>query len=201
MRNKKKSGYIMIVAVITALAFISALVIGFSSLLWGNESKDIEVKKASSEVLNEKSVLQQNEEATVNQPSKTETSDVTVKYMTISQDGNVDVVVNYLNPVIGSSDFLVFEVSLGTHSIDLTEFKDIRKFVELRTDTGVVVTEGFEWDVENAGNHHITGTLKITNIIDDKPIIGQDTKSFKLVFKNIPDESEREHLYEGDKLK
>ncbi len=99
-----------------------------------------------------------------------------------------------------SSSKVTFEVSLGTHSIDLTEYKDIRKFVELRTDSGVVITEGFEWVVENAENHHINGILKIKNNIEEKPIIGQDTKSFKLIFKNIPDEGEREHLYEGEKL-
>ncbi len=154
-------------------------------------------EESSSKVTNEKVVLQQKEEAPAEQPNKTETIDITVQYMTISQKGNIDIAVNYLNPLIGSTDVLTFEVSLGTHSIDLTEYKDIRKFVELRTDTGVVVTEGFEWVVENAENHHINGILKIKNNMEEKPIIGQDTKSFKLIFKNIPDEGIREHLYEG----
>lgn len=201
MSYKKRSGYIRIIAVAITLVFVSALVIGIGSSLWSNERKDIEAKGSYSEIPDEKVVLQQKEEAPVEKPSKTGSSDITVKYMTISQKGNIDIAVNYLNPVSGAKDTLAFEVLLGTHSINLTEYKDIRKYVELRTDTGVVVTEGFEWDVENAENHHISGILKIKNDIDGKPIIGQETKSFKLVFKNIPDASEREHLYEGEKLR
>ena len=199
MDYKKRSGYIKIIAVVATLVFVSALVLGVGSSFWRSESKDI--KGSYDEIPDEKALLQQKEEAPVEQPGKTDRSDLTVKYMTISQKGNIDIIVNYLNPISGAKDTLEFEVSLGTHSIDLTGYKDIRKYVELRTDAGVVVNEGFEWDVANAENHHISGILKIKNDIRGKPVVGQDTKSFKLVFKNIPDASEREHLYEGEKLK
>lgn len=206
--RKKRIKYIKIIVIFV----IFVLVIGFLS--WGNKSKGVKVKESSSEAASEKvvlgqkekspsenEVLEQKEEEPVEQESETENANITDQYITISQKGNIDIIVNYLNPVIGSNDVLTFEVSLGTHSIDLTEYKDIRKFVELRTDIGEVVTEGFEWDVENAESHHINGSLKIKNNIEGKPIVGQDTKSFKLIFKDIPDEGEREHLYEGEKLK
>ena len=61
--------------------------------------------------------------------------------MTISQEGNIDIGVNYLNPKTGDKDTLTFEVTLGTHSIDLTEYEDIRKYVELRTDAGVAISD------------------------------------------------------------
>ncbi|KAF5049057.1 hypothetical protein SDC9_58044 [bioreactor metagenome] len=114
--------------------------------------------------------------------------------MTFSQNGNIDIIVNYLNPVIGSSDVLTFEISLGTHSVSLSKYKDISKYVQLITDTGIVISEGFEWDLQNAEDHHTSGILKIKNYIDGKLIVGEDTKSFKLIFKNIPDTSERAYI-------
>lgn len=188
MSYKKKNGYIRIIAIVITLVFVSALLVGIGSYLLGK-------------VPNEKIVLQPNEEITAEHSSKTASSDNTLKYITVSQKGDIDISVKYLNPVIGSKDVLSFEVSLETHSIELTNYKDIRKYVEIRTDVGTVVSEGFEWDLKSSEIHHISGILKIKNIIDEKPIVGQDTKSFKLIFKNIPDGSEREHLYEGEKLR
>lgn len=199
MNYKKRSGYIKIIAVSVTLVFVSALVLWVGSYFWRSESKYI--KGPYDEIPDEKALLQQKEEALVEQLSKTDRSELTEKYMTISQSGNIDIVVKYLNPESGAKDILAFEVSLGTHSIDLTEYKDIRKYVELQTDDGTAIDEGFEWVLENAENHHIRGVLKIKNDIEGKPVVGQDTKSLKLIFKNIPDASEREHLYEGEKLK
>lgn len=195
MGYKTRIGYIKIIAVVVTLVFVSALVLRVGSSFWNSESKVI--KGPNDGIFNQKALLQQKEEPPVEQLSKTDGSDLIAKYMTISQKGNIDIVVKYLNPELGAKDILAFEVSLGTHSIDLTEYKDIRKYVELRTDTGAAITEGFEWVLENAENHHIKGILKIKNIIEGKSVVGQDTKSFKLVFKNIPDASEREHLYDG----
>jgi hypothetical protein len=65
----------------------------------------------------------------------------------------------------------------------------------------LVISDGFEWDLENSEIYHISGNLKIKNNFEGVPIIGQDTRSFKLVFKDIGSSNGREHVYEGDKLR
>jgi len=182
--------------VIVVAVFVLILIAVYISFFSGGKRE-----KVANEKLPEDNIsVQKNKEESVEQ-SQSDNSDNTVKYMTISQNGNIDIIVNYLNPVIEFSDVLTFEISLGTHSVSLSEYMDIRKYVQLITDAGIVISEGFEWDLQNAEDHHISGILKIKNDIDGKLIIGEDTKSFKLVFKNIPDTSEREHIYEGEKLK
>lgn len=194
MSYKKMNGFIWLIIIVAV--FVLLLIVGFKSFF----SDGIE-KKVSNEKIPEDNIsVQQNKEEPVVQ-SQSDNSDNTVKYMTMSQNGNIDIIVNYLSPVIGFNDVLTFEISLGTHSISLSEYKDIRKYVQLITDAGIVISEGFEWDLQNAEDHHTSGILKIKNDIDGKLIIGEDTKSFKLVFKNIPDTSEREHIYEGEKFK
>lgn len=182
--------------VIVVSVFVLILIVGFISFFSGAKEKKVLNEKIPEDNIS----VQKNKEEPVEQ-SQSDNSDNTVKYMTISQNGNIDIIVNYLNPVAEFSDVLTFEISLGTHSVSLSEYIDIRKYVQLITDAGIVISEGFEWDLQNAEDHHISGILKIKNDIDGKLIIGEDTKSFKLVFKNIPDTSEREHIYEGEKLK
>ncbi len=194
MNYRKMNGFTRLVIVVAV--FVLILIAVYISFFSGGKRE-----KVANEKLPEDNIsVQKNKEESVEQ-SQSDNSDNTVKYMTISQNGNIDIIVNYLNPVIEFSDVLTFEISLGTHSVSLSEYMDIRKYVQLITDAGIVISEGFEWDLQNAEDHHISGILKIKNDIDGKLIIGEDTKSFKLVFKNIPDTSEREHIYEGEKLK
>lgn len=182
--------------VIVVAVFVLILIAVYISFFSGGKRE-----KVANEKLPEDNIsVQQNKEELAEQP-QLNNSDNSVKYMTISQNGNIDIIVTYLNPVIGSSDVLTFEISLGTHSVSLSKYKDISKYVQLITDTGIVISEEFEWDLQNSEDHHISGILKIKNDIDGKLIVGENTKLFKLVFKNIPDTSEREHIYEGEKLK
>lgn len=194
MNYRKKNGFTRLVIVVAV--FVLILIAVYISFFSGGKEK-----KVSDEKIPEDNIfVQQNKEELAEQP-QLNNSDNSVKYMTISQNGNIDIIVTYLNPVIGSSDVLTFEISLGTHSVSLSKYKDIRKYAQLITDTGIVISEGFEWDLQNSEDHHISGILKIKNDIDGKLIVGDNTKSFKLVFKNIPDTSEREHIYEVEKLK
>ncbi|MGD9568957.1 MAG: hypothetical protein AB7V48_11660 [Sedimentibacter sp.] len=196
MSYRKMNGFTRLIIVVAVLVFILTLIMSFTSFLSDSNEKKVSNEKVAEENIS----VQQNEEEPVEQ-SQSDGSNNTVKYMTISQNGNIDIIVNYLSSSIGDKDVLTFEVSLGTHSVSLSKYKDIREYVELVTDTGIVVSEGFEWELQNGEDHHTSGILKIKNEIDGKPIVGEDTKSFKLVFRNIPDKSEREHIYEGEKLK
>lgn len=210
MRNERRPGYIKITAAVIILVFGLVLLLQVVSPFLGREDEAGQNEKASDEV-----AVQQVDEEIADEGSpdgeapkkevpgdeQPEKANDPAKYMTISQEGNIDIGVNYLTPITGDTDTLTFEVILGTHSVDLTEFSDVRKYVEIRTDTGVLINDGFEWELQSGESHHISGLLKIKNEIEGNPIVGPDTKSFKLVFKNIPDKSEREHVYEGEKLK
>lgn len=196
MSYRKMNGFTRLITVVAVLLIVLILIMGLTSFLTGSNEKKVSKEKVTEENIS----IQQNEEKFVEQ-TQSDGSDNAVKYMTISQNGNIDIFVNYLNPSIGSKEVLTFEVSLGTHSVSLSKYRDIRKYVELVLDTGIVVSEGFEWELQNEEDHHISGILKIKNDIEGKSIAEEGTKSFKLVFKNIPDRSEREHIYEGEKLK
>ncbi|HYE10338.1 MAG TPA: hypothetical protein VEF53_09175, partial [Patescibacteria group bacterium] len=122
------------------------------------------------------------------------------KYITFSNDDNIDIIVNYMSPVNKDKDNLTFNILIDTHSVDLTNYVDISKYVELRTDAGIVISDGFEWDLENGEGHHISGILRIKNNMEGNSVVDSNTKSFSLVFKNIADTREREHIYEGGNL-
>lgn len=145
----KRARFTKITAVSIALLFVVTLLLGLASPFLGDKNKT-----AGDEGISDVEVwLPQKEKAPAEELNK---SNVAAKYVTISQEGNIDIGVNYLNPKTGDKDTLTFEVILGTHSIDLTEYKDIRKYVELRTDTGVVISDGFEWTLESSESHDIS---------------------------------------------
>jgi hypothetical protein len=122
------------------------------------------------------------------------------KYITFSNEGNIDIIVDYLSPRNSDIDKLVFNVSLGTHSIDLSSYQEINKYIELRTDKGIIINDGFEWELKNNDIHHINGVLTIKNDHNGNEIINSETKFFSLVFKDVGTSGERVHLYNDDKL-
>jgi flagellar basal body-associated protein FliL len=192
--DKKKFGSKKIITWIIILIFGGTSVLGAALSYFGNKAT-AETSKGISESTK---TTQSNEQAPVQQPSN---ANAISKYITFSENGNIEIIVNYMSPVNKDQDNLTFEVLLDTHSVDLSKYVDIRKYVELRTDAGITIKDGFEWNLENKEAHHISGILKVKNNIDGKPVVGSDTKSFKLVFKNIGETGEREHVYQGDSLK
>lgn len=191
-RKNPKSKRITIVAI--------ALVLGFAVSYWAvSASFGSKAEAGTAEgAAAESKMLQSNEEIPAEQPINTGNG---TKYLTVSRYNNIDITVNYLSPLNKEKDNLVFDVRVDTHSVDLSKYKDIRKYIELQTDSGITISDGFEWSLESSGGHHFSGILKIKNEIEGKRIVDSDTKSFKLVFKNIGDAGVREHVYEGDKLK
>ena len=200
MGYRKSTRFRKIVVIIVAIIFITSFIFGVASPLFsGRNNPEIYEGKPDANVS-----LKSDSQAPIVQPDAASDS---AKYMTNSSADNIDILVNYLNPVTGDKDFLKFDVIMGTHSVDLSKYEDLSKYVELRTESGVAVSSGFEWldcgvDPRYLKSfHHISGKLKIENQAAGKSIIGADTKSFRLVFKNIGSTAEREHLYELDKLK
>lgn len=122
-------------------------------------------------------------------------------YLTFSNKGNVDIGIIFMNPITGDNENLVFMVMLNTHSVDLSQYDKLTDFIELQTDTGMIAGKNFEWAESSTESHHVNGILKIKNSFEGTPIFTDDTKYLKLIFKDIGAEGEREHLYQGEKLR
>lgn len=114
-----------------------------------------------------------------------------------SDAGNVTADIVFLNP-LGSvpKDELVFRVALNTHSVPLSEY-NIGKSVQLTTDKGGSIAEGFTWQPESEADHHRSGLLKVQNT----GIFDQDTKWIRLELKDLAGIPVREFKWEGSDLK
>ena len=84
----------------------------------------------------------------------------------VDEQGAVVVEITPLN-LGSSSDQIVFEVALNTHSIDLS--MDLAALATLGTDTGVSVPAAL-WDAPRGG-HHVTGRLIFPAIQDGRPLL------------------------------
>ncbi len=104
-----------------------------------------------------------------NQPSSVlpSTSQPSVKDLTRSDSqGAVVVEIKPLN-LDNPADTLLFEVSLNTHSVDLS--MDLAALATLTTDTGHTV-EAAHWDAPRGG-HHVSGTLSFPATWDGAPLL------------------------------
>ena len=95
------------------------------------------------------------------------TADLTI----FDQQGMVAVGVTPLNLKDGS-DTLDFDVSMNTHSVDLS--MDLSKLATLTTDAGIRV-QAIAWDAPGSG-HHVSGKLSFPATKDGKSILDGATK-------------------------
>ena len=79
-----------------------------------------------------------------------------------------------------SADKLSFEVTLDTHSIDLS--MDLAALATLTTDTGMSV-QAIVWDAP-LGGHHVSGTLSFPASVESKPILDGASK-LTLIIKGV----------------
>ncbi|OGC77896.1 MAG: hypothetical protein A2Z27_03165 [candidate division Zixibacteria bacterium RBG_16_50_21] len=105
------------------------------------------------------------------------------------QQGAVTVVVK---PELwtSSSETLTFEISLDTHSVDLSF--DLAALATLSTDTGLNV-QAIQWEAP-AGGHHVSGKLSFPARVDGKPML-DGINNLLLTIKNL-DASERLFTWE-----
>jgi len=90
------------------------------------------------------------------------------------------------------SNTLVFEVSLETHSVDLS--MDLAQLATLQTDTGITV-QAVLWDAPRGG-HHVGGTLQFPSKSNGQYVL-EGAKSFKIILKNV-DAAERKFTWQLD---
>lgn len=98
--------------------------------------------------------------------------------------GAVTVVVKPLE-LDSSQDTLSFEVTLDTHSIDLS--MDLAALATLTTDTGMTVLAA-RWDAP-LGGHHVSGILAFPSSIEGKTIL-DGASQLTLIIKDV-DTAER----------
>lgn len=105
------------------------------------------------------------------------------------QQGAVTVVVK---PELwtSSSDTLTFEISLDTHSVDLSF--DLAALATLSTDTGLYV-QAIQWEAP-AGGHHVSGKLSFPARVDGKSML-DGINNLLLTIKDL-DASERVFTWE-----
>lgn len=113
--------------------------------------------------------------------------------LTVSDDGYIRLDVMFDNSEAKDKEELEFEISLDTHTEDLSKYYELDKFIELRVGE-ISIKDGFIWEIYGGG-HHVLGTLKIKNSYQGNQIWDENTQELKLIFKNIGDMKEREHLY------
>lgn len=98
--------------------------------------------------------------------------------------GAVTVIVKPLE-LNSTQDTLNFEVSMDTHSIDLS--MDLAALATLTTDTGMTV-QAARWDAQ-LGGHHVSGTLSFPSRIEGKTIL-DGASQLTLIIKDV-DTAER----------
>jgi len=108
------------------------------------------------------------------------------KYIRYSSLGPIDIGVLYKNEVEPNDEYLLFEMMLNNHSIDVSDI-DYSKFVSLKNDKGLVIKEGFEWNVFEGSGHHVFGSLKIPKQYEGKNIIDGTTEYIELELKGFKD--------------
>lgn len=77
-------------------------------------------------------------------------------------------------------DNSIFNVSLDTHSIDLS--MDLAKLTTLTTDTGNTI-QATDWDATRGG-HHVSGKLIFNTVVDGKNIL-DGAKSFTITINDL----------------
>lgn len=89
-----------------------------------------------------------------------------------------------ITPANFSADTLTFDVSLDTHSVDLS--MDLSTLATLTTDTGVAVQASL-WDAPRGG-HHVEGTLQFPASVDGKSVLeGAKQITIKIVNLDAPE--------------
>jgi len=79
-----------------------------------------------------------------------------------------------------AGDTLIFDVSMDTHSIDLS--MDLAPLTSLTTDTGIVI-QASTWDAVRGG-HHVSGKLIFKTTGDGKNLLA-DVKSLTITIKDL----------------
>jgi len=113
------------------------------------------------------------------QPTVVKSVSILSDLIRMDNQGAVAISVEPLN-LDSPGDTLKFEVSMNTHSVDLS--LDLASLSTLSTDNGISV-QGVAWDGAQGG-HHVSGSLSFPASIDGKQIL-DGAMSLMLTIKNV----------------
>lgn len=97
----------------------------------------------------------------------------------VDNQGAVEVSVTPIN-LDNPEETLIFEVTLNTHSVDLS--MDLAMLATLSTDTGKSV-QAATWDAPRGG-HHVEGKLSFPASVDGQPLL-EGAKTLTLIIKDL----------------
>ena len=101
----------------------------------------------------------------------------------LDEQGAVTAEITPLN-LANPGDALDFQVSLNTHSVDLS--MNLTNLATLTTDTGKTV-QAVTWDAP-LGGHHVSGTLSFPASVDGVPVLeGVSKLTLTLVNVDVPE--------------
>lgn len=104
----------------------------------------------------------------------------------MSDGGGVQVQVTF-DPKQAAGGAVVFQVSMNTHSVELSQF-DLGKLAELTLDPGGVLA-GATWQPEgNGGGHHVSGYLTVK---DPQGLLAR-AKTVRLQLRDVAGEASRQ---------
>ncbi|TLN28078.1 hypothetical protein FDZ74_00885 [bacterium] len=113
------------------------------------------------------------------QPAATASLPATNDLAREDSQGSVVVVVTPLN-LDSASETLEFDVSMNTHSVDLS--MDLAKLATLTIDSEITVTP-ISWTGQ-LGGHHVEGTLSFPASVDGKQILDEVT-TLTITLQNV----------------
>ncbi len=111
--------------------------------------------------------LPTNSPATVIPPNTPQTQPAGPDLSRTDSQGSVTVVVNPVD-LKPTDDTLTFEISMNTHSVDLS--MNLAKLATLTTDTGETI-QAVTWDGPASGGHHVSGKLTFPGTFEKKSIL------------------------------
>ncbi|MDK2919236.1 MAG: hypothetical protein PWQ37_1969 [Candidatus Petromonas sp.] len=121
------------------------------------------------------------------------------QFIRSDSQGFVDVGVLFKNLVEENKDYLIFEMMLNTHSVELDGL-DYAAMANLKNDKGLVVSEGFEWKKTEGSGHHIFGYLRVPKKYKGKYIVDDTTKFIELELKGLDSIDSRKFIWKENAL-
>ena len=111
--------------------------------------------------------------------------------------GAVVVDVTYLNPTVNDQTYLIFEVVLNTHTVDLLQY-DYSKIAAISTTKDDRLTGNFIWEPINNDGHHAKGLLKWPQ--SEGSLLTNQLTSLTLELQGIDEIPSRTFTWNNDEL-
>jgi hypothetical protein len=161
------------------LSLLLVVVMGVALVACGSAQRVISSNPGIASAKSQPTAIQAQSQSTASQ-AQSQSDDL----VRTDNQGAVTLSVHPIN-LASPGDSLNFEVSMNTHSVDLS--MDLATLATLTTDNGSSV-KGSSWD-GSLGGHHVSGTLTFPANVDGKPLLDGATK-LTLTIDNV-DAAER----------